>query len=115
MFQTRKFKFVYFKNEYDLDEIEYWLEEGAVVYRPGVIEVALKQLEKKTYFVEDCAKFRKEYDGKHLILLNVSREKVESALATINRIVRKETDRKQEEEEMSSSNCMEGETIVEEE
>ena len=115
MFQTRKFKFVYFKNEYDLDEIEYWLEEGAIVYRPGVIEVALKQLQKLAYFQEDCAKFRKEIDGKHLVLLNVSREKEESALATINRIVRKEADKKEEEEGMSSLTCMEGETIVEEE
>ena len=39
-----KLKSVKFNVEHDIDEIEYWLDEDVKVYRPGVIEVALKNL-----------------------------------------------------------------------
>jgi hypothetical protein len=39
-----RLKSVKFNAEHDIDEIEYWLDEDVKVYRPGVIEVALKNL-----------------------------------------------------------------------
>lgn len=49
-----KFTAINFFDDYDIDQIEYWLDSGATIYRPGVIEVALKQLENYEFFKEDC-------------------------------------------------------------
>jgi hypothetical protein len=73
--KTYKFKVAYANNEGELDQLDYWLEEGATIYRPGVIEVALKLLEKYDIFKNDIEGMRTLLE-KHMFLIRVERDKV---------------------------------------